>query len=149
MALIDRLITVTADEAPPLRHGLIYKYCPPERIDILNGLKVRLTQPGAFNDPFEGYPYTVPRTYAELRAALDPNANSPEIWHVGLTRLHMDGLLDREVSLEKVQQDPIAAGKLLFGILDQQVEQELSRLDRSRVRMLWLFDLLLGIVSFS
>lgn len=31
----------------------IYKYCPPERIDILENLKIRVTQPICFNDPFE------------------------------------------------------------------------------------------------
>lgn len=33
----------------------VYKYCPPERIDILENLSIRLTQPVCFNDPFEAY----------------------------------------------------------------------------------------------
>jgi hypothetical protein len=36
---------------------LIYKYVPPERIDVLQNGKIRLTQPGNFNDPFETLPY--------------------------------------------------------------------------------------------
>jgi hypothetical protein len=31
----------------------LYKYVPPERLDILRSLRVRFTQPGAQNDPFE------------------------------------------------------------------------------------------------
>lgn len=35
----------------------LFKYCPPERIDILKNLRVRFTQPSHLNDPFEGKPY--------------------------------------------------------------------------------------------
>ena len=35
----------------------IYKYIPPERIDILQNNHIRFTQPSAFNDPFEAFPY--------------------------------------------------------------------------------------------
>src|ERR1043166_8666164 len=34
---------------------MVFKYCPPERIDILKNLKIRLTQPVCFNDPFEAF----------------------------------------------------------------------------------------------
>jgi hypothetical protein len=34
----------------------LYKYVPPERLDILKNLRVRFTQPGAQNDPFEFQP---------------------------------------------------------------------------------------------
>ena len=34
---------------------ILYKYCPTERIDILENLKIRLTQPVCFNDPFEAH----------------------------------------------------------------------------------------------
>lgn len=33
--------------------GSLFKYIPPERIDVLQGLKVRFTQPSALNDPYE------------------------------------------------------------------------------------------------
>ncbi len=32
---------------------MLYKYFPPERIDILHNLKIRLSQPAIYNDPFE------------------------------------------------------------------------------------------------
>jgi hypothetical protein len=31
----------------------LYKYVPPERLDVLRNLRIRFTQPGAQNDPFE------------------------------------------------------------------------------------------------
>ncbi len=34
----------------------LYKYCPPERIDIIDGAMLRYTPLGSFNDPFEGRP---------------------------------------------------------------------------------------------
>ena len=33
-----------------------YKYLPPQRVDILENLKIRFTQVSALNDPFEGLP---------------------------------------------------------------------------------------------
>jgi hypothetical protein len=36
-------------------NSTIYKYFPPERISILEDLKIRLSQPSALNDPFEYY----------------------------------------------------------------------------------------------
>lgn len=36
---------------------MLYKYCPPERIDILTSGTVMLSRPEAFNDPFELKPH--------------------------------------------------------------------------------------------
>lgn len=36
---------------------LIYKYLHPDRIDLLENLHIRFTQPALFNDPFEMNPY--------------------------------------------------------------------------------------------
>jgi len=147
MALIDRLLYVHTD--PPPRPGIVYKYCPPERTDILKNLKLRLTQPGAFNDPFEGYPYTRPYTDEEFSELIARNKQLPELYHIGLQRLHRDGLLERELLLAEVLQDPIAAGKLLWEHLDLALERELRGVDRRHVRHLQLFDLMLGIVPLS
>lgn len=38
---------------PPLR---LFKYCPPERVDILTNGRIRFTPPNEFNDPFELLP---------------------------------------------------------------------------------------------
>jgi hypothetical protein len=32
---------------------ILYKYCPPERVDIFESTKIGLTRPRSFNDPFE------------------------------------------------------------------------------------------------
>ncbi len=32
---------------------LVYKYLPPERIDVIDSLSIRITQPVSLNDPFE------------------------------------------------------------------------------------------------
>jgi len=37
----------------------LFKYVPPDRIDILKNLKVRFTPPVVFNDPFESRPHIV------------------------------------------------------------------------------------------
>ncbi len=36
---------------------VLYKYLPPERLDVLTQRQIRFTQPAAFNDPFEAKPY--------------------------------------------------------------------------------------------
>jgi hypothetical protein len=35
---------------------ILYKYCPPERLDVLERRRIRLTPPACFNDPFEFQP---------------------------------------------------------------------------------------------
>jgi Protein of unknown function (DUF2971) len=47
----------TASEMPP---PTLYKYCPPERIDILENLAIRFSRPSEFNDHFDSH-YLVPR----------------------------------------------------------------------------------------
>ena len=37
----------------------LFKYLPPDRIDVLKSLRIRFTQPIAFNDPFESRPHIV------------------------------------------------------------------------------------------
>jgi len=44
------------------RPEFLYKYCPPERVDILENLKVRFSQPAVFNDIFECLPGTENQT---------------------------------------------------------------------------------------
>lgn len=36
----------------------LYKYLPPERVDIIENLKIRFTQTAVLNDPFESFPGT-------------------------------------------------------------------------------------------
>lgn len=39
-----------------LEANTLYKYLPPERVDIIQNLKIRFTQVSALNDPFESLP---------------------------------------------------------------------------------------------
>jgi hypothetical protein len=39
------------------RPDILYKYLPPERLDVLSNGLIRYTQFGAFNDPFDGQPH--------------------------------------------------------------------------------------------
>jgi hypothetical protein len=50
---------VDKDLLPPLeRPSSLFKYCSPERADIVERLKIRFTQPVLFNDIFECFPGT-------------------------------------------------------------------------------------------
>lgn len=40
---------------------ILYKYCPPERIDILETLQVKFSAPSSFNDTFDSH-YLLPRS---------------------------------------------------------------------------------------
>ena len=44
------------DEIPEVPvPGTLYKYCPPERIDIFESLQIRFSPPSQFNDTFDSY----------------------------------------------------------------------------------------------
>ena len=45
------MITIPKTPPPPI----LYKYCPPERVDILESLHVRFSPPTEFNDAFDTY----------------------------------------------------------------------------------------------
>lgn len=38
---------------------ILYKYFPPERVDVLHDLKIRFSQPAIYNDPFELRPVVI------------------------------------------------------------------------------------------
>jgi len=50
----------------------VYKYCPPERIDILQSGMIMLSKPRVFNDPFELKPHC--KTLQELVLPIPANA---------------------------------------------------------------------------
>ncbi len=53
---VSRGELVTLNTLPQIdRPRMLYKYCPPERIDILDGLRVRFSPPSDFNDTFDSY----------------------------------------------------------------------------------------------
>jgi hypothetical protein len=52
----------------------LYKYIHPDRIDVIENLEIRFTQPDALNDPFELQPH-----FESLVAEADVLANLPEV----------------------------------------------------------------------
>jgi hypothetical protein len=53
---------------------ILYKYLPPERVDVLERRRIRFTQPGDFNDPFEFRPcIQAVATDERLRAYVEEN----------------------------------------------------------------------------
>jgi len=51
----------------------LFKYIRPERIDIIENLEIRFTQPDALNDPFELHPH-----FESIVAEADILANLPQ-----------------------------------------------------------------------
>ncbi len=51
---------------------ILYKYLPPTRIDVLEQLALRFTQPLAFNDPFDSHPYVDTPGLGQVWAGLSP-----------------------------------------------------------------------------
>jgi hypothetical protein len=58
---------------------LLFKYLPAARVDVLQNRLIRLTQPLAFNDPFECRPNIAPPTEREWR-----ETSIVEAHHVGM-----------------------------------------------------------------
>jgi hypothetical protein len=52
---------------------ILYKYLPPERLDVLEKRRIRFTQPGDFNDPFEFRPCIQPAPDERLRSFVEEN----------------------------------------------------------------------------
>jgi hypothetical protein len=55
-----------APESRPPLPAVLYKYVPPDRIDILLNRQIRLTQPTSTNDPFELHPAVPDLTAKDL-----------------------------------------------------------------------------------
>jgi Protein of unknown function (DUF2971) len=61
----------------PKPTGLLYKYAGPDRIDVLERLKIRFTQPEELNDPFECAPFVAEGFAPDVSA----EANQPPAGH--------------------------------------------------------------------
>jgi hypothetical protein len=102
---------------------ILYKYCSPERLDILQNCQVRFTQPNKFNDPFELLPsYTdkvsseyafmnwgegIDKSYRELRMA---GFNLP-----ALDKFEESKNTSKEKILNRLSTDPYYANLMLWG----------------------------------
>ncbi len=49
----NRAVSITVPEVEPPR--LLYKYLPPERVDVVEGMALRFSRPTDFNDTFDSY----------------------------------------------------------------------------------------------
>ena len=56
---------------------LLYKYLPPERIDVLTSGLIMLTRPRLFKDPFELKPHY--ESIDELQLPVIPNATAAQL----------------------------------------------------------------------
>ena len=71
---------------PPIeRPASLFKYCRPERVDILERLQIRFTQPVLFNDIFECFPGTdqstdFRRAFANLMAKVARTISANPHW---------------------------------------------------------------------
>lgn len=122
---------------------ILYKYLTPARMDVLKNLKIRYSQPGAFNDPFEVKPY------------VSHIADDEE------TESHIDQILEQE-AIKTYNELPLDVRKKLpydpflklvkerrenlrgqFGGIVNQFTPKLRRIMEEK------FDELLGILSLS
>ncbi|WP_460107425.1 DUF2971 domain-containing protein [Pseudomonas sp. H1_F01] len=67
---------------------MLYKYLPPERVDVVRNMAMRFTQLLSLNDPFE-HSFMI----GEHEYALDEDASTDEIKFVSLSRNHTNLLM--------------------------------------------------------
>jgi len=97
---------------------ILYKYLPPERIDILQRNLIRYTPPGAFNDPFESSPHMAALTTQEelLRMSSEAMLRQPErIWDE--ISPEVKRRLSRETYERIVTMVEPAANRLIAGVV--------------------------------
>lgn len=72
----------------------IYKYVTIDRLDILTNGLIRFTQPSAFNDPFEAYPF-----FSKLADddEINKTLQDPGLWNSSKINQYMDDSLKEEI----------------------------------------------------
>jgi len=94
---------------------LAYKYCPPERIDILENKRIRFTQLCDLNDPTDGLPTIhLPEDPKEfILKTIENNRDNPSI--IEIKRL---GLLEKAIETEsrRYQTDPTVLQKYCYNV---------------------------------
>lgn len=112
---------------------MLFKYLPRERIDVLNGLRIRFTQPSELNDPFEsailvdasghhdmpgmltdirkqmeeGLTPTTPEEEQELKLAIaEVEAHAKELMHPSSVGKQLIELLDRAQGVLSLSRTP-------------------------------------------
>jgi hypothetical protein len=85
---MDSRLDNGGDDKSNLFPSRIFKYVPPERIDVLENLTIRFTQPSALNDPFELKPmFKQMVSDEELDKVFDPStASFKQEWLAAINR---------------------------------------------------------------
>ena len=90
---------------------ILYKYVPAERIDILQNLQIRFTQPNAMNDPFEARPDSYITREGKAGELADVIQQSPiSIWSAGRTATQAE--MTRAAYADSVEQNPDCAEQI-------------------------------------
>ena len=89
---------------------VLYKYVPPERIDILQNRLIRFTQPKVLNDPFEGRPNFHATTEGFASVFADTIRQKPRMWEDCRRKTQTD--LDRYTFADTVEGNPDYAAQL-------------------------------------
>jgi hypothetical protein len=98
---------------------ILYKYLPPERIDVLTSGQVRFTPPWMFNDPFEASP-SVPDIDTEVLAELAVlQAEEP-----GMSEERRQGLIDKLQIEHFMRQCVLQGAQTNFGTLSLSGERD-------------------------
>lgn len=106
---------------------LLYKYLTAERIDVLENLKIRFTQAGSLNDPFELKPY--------FPYLLSENSKRESI-EEGVRQAYKDSGFDKQMSFSKFyalakHRLPHAIKQFNEGVGRQKLDEVLSYLRES------------------
>ena len=59
---------------------ILYKYCPPERIDIITSFRIRFSPPSEFNDTFDTR-FIPPVSEREKGARIGPRQTPESAWY--------------------------------------------------------------------
>jgi Protein of unknown function (DUF2971) len=120
---------------------ILYKYLPPARLDVLRDRRVRFTQPGDFNDPFEFRPLIVAAKNKLTRRAVRDDVErllDKEFtkYLLGpLCEIFKEAMMDQEVSMRDILRHLdlalMAAGEPL---LDHIINRSVGVLCLSEVR---------------
>ena len=91
---------------------ILYKYLPAERIDILENLRIRFTQPNAMNDPFEARPDFYITEEGQARELANVIRQVP-LSIFGDGRTATQATADREAYADRAERDPNFAKDLI------------------------------------
>jgi len=112
---------------------------------VLENRRIRLTPPGAFNDPFEGNP--VEDINFDVNKLVDKF--TPDVLEILIPKLKKELVECKSWSVEEVRKNPEEYIQKLIQIIQDHYENNTKAHDRRRSTPLDLIDNILGIVSLA